>query len=230
MKGIRYAGLLTAAVSALVMATGASAAFGSEFKTKEEFPVGFTGSGGAGALTTAGHKIECKTSKSKGEAVKASEATKITVEYTECVEPEAPVEAATCGPEGVIKTEELKAEPVDLGGAATAPVGLLLTPVNANDVFAKFECVGFLGASEAVEVKGSLLCESKGASVGKEAREGELVCEPEAGSRSKQKYEKANGGSTVHKLTAIVGGKEEAAAIDTTEVLKFNKLIEQTTP
>lgn len=210
-----------------VSAVAAVSASATEFKTAS-FPVTFTGSGGPGELTTKGHKpIKCEASSSSGSVKNNILVEKVVVKYTKCTLVE--VVTLSCGNNGSkenITTKEIAAAPVDLGGLNTAPVGLQLKPA-AGTLFAEFVCEsGFV--KEVVKVTGEVLCESKGESVGKLATKGELVCKQKAA--GEQEFEKANGGSTIIKLTSEVKGVSEPAAINTTEKLTFSANIEQTTP
>lgn len=227
---------LAALAALLVMAVGASAAFGaSEFKAAK-FPVSFTGSGGAARFESDGsgfggtpNVITCEKSKSSGSVVGKSEA-KVIVTYEEGTgKKECEIKGSANGKCGkTIKTEELKVHPEEIGGTGTKR-GLLFTSTLASKVLAVVHCPGVFGAEE-VKVEGELICESS--PVKTPTTTGTVTCkEEESGGKEvpgEQLFTTITGSSTEHLMKATGPFTNEEDAQVTTEMLTYKENVEQT--
>ncbi|MHB1569460.1 MAG: hypothetical protein ACYC0H_09680, partial [Solirubrobacteraceae bacterium] len=165
MKSIRYVGLLAAAVSALVMATGASAAFASEWKLEsgQSFPVTVTGKGGKATFESEkGNKVTSNESKSTGELTSATKGT-AKVTYSGSCKLEGTIKASC----PTIETKALEVEPLSKlnGGTKT---GADYRPASGTEM-AKFTC----GETE-ITVTGSVICVSEPVELFE--TDGEVIC------------------------------------------------------
>lgn len=213
-------------VALLVMATGASAAFGfSEFKTNK-WPVSVTGKGGALTLEAeGGGKVTCEKSSMAGMFTsftllkialtlsgKCEVKDTLFGEFPTCTEP--------------IKSEELDLSPGEISGGSKR--GLLFKPAS-GEVVAKLECHGQKFTTKAT-VKGALVCENP--HPGKLSTTLEIVCADAA--PAEQLYTSINVGGTLLSKQEL---KAEATdllkitekdALATTEVVTFGAEVEQT--
>ncbi len=165
---------LLAVVAMIVMAVGASAAFGfSEFKFASggKFPITFHGVGGLATFTSEkGTTVMCKNSLSSG-SVETSAKAKLTVTYSgDCLIRNTPLKVSEGACTEPIKTEELQAAPITITGMLSSNRGLLILPATAGGPVAKFTC-----GSIKVTVTGGVICEDE-PNTGKPATTGKVTC------------------------------------------------------
>jgi hypothetical protein len=225
------------AMSAVV----ASAAFASEFTVESGHTLAgttFTGSGTAPKFETSGGAVvSCETSKSTG-TVKGSKEAETTVTYAgKCEINGGSAGTGTCtnvtGKQEII-TEKLTIEPVEIaaGTGVSEPTerGVLITnKKEEKGMLSKFECTGNAGK---VEVKGRLVCESRGKNVKNTnvfENKGEVVC-AKGSKAGEQLYTKITGSSETFemKATASIFKITEKDAQITTEQLTYSQNVKQT--
>lgn len=232
MKGIRYVGMLSAAVAMLFMATGASAAFGSEFQTAGKGnPAGvtFTGKGGAATFETEkGTTVTCEKSASSGKLLNGLEAEVTSIKYTgKCTISIGSAECESTGAgKGNITTNTLVVQPgTEIGNKKT----------RLQDVSAKSggTLVEFTCGSIKVKVTKSVICENTKPESGVTTT---LVCAKKAGGKDgEQKFvemERDNKEVVKNFLEAeaeVAGIKlKEKDSQTTSETLEFSEAIQQT--
>lgn len=121
-----------------------------------KFPVKFTATTGADTLETiGGRSVKCKESKGEGELSSAEEVKNTVIKFTGCKGKigtlEGPCKSTGAAAEEIV-TGKLKGSPVYIK-ESSKEVGLVLSPQEAEGLYAEFKCESLL--TETVKVKGS---------------------------------------------------------------------------
>jgi hypothetical protein len=223
-----------AVVAMIVMAVGASAAFGfSEFKpgTGGKFPIAFHGLGGLATFTSAeGTTITCHHSLTSGEVLSSTLAD-LKAKYTsDCLIENTPLgveEGAECGG-SKIETNALDVKPITITGHLSSNRGLLIQPATSGGAIAKFSCGGI-----AVEVKGGVICEDV-PNTGKPSTSGLVTCAQNGTKNGEQLYTSGEVlGTNVSKVSLTAEAKDiftftEKDSQATEETVTYAEPIEQT--